>query len=138
MQNLNWLLKMAWRDSRRNRSRLFLFMSSIVLGIAALVAINSFGDNLTAQINSEAKELLGADVELESRSPFPDSLYQFLQNENLELSEERAFASMVYFPKNGGTRLINVRAVEANYPFYGTIETTPFESAENYNTQEKL
>jgi putative ABC transport system permease protein len=137
MQNLNWLLKMAWRDSRRNRSRLFLFMSSIVLGIAALVAINSFGDNLTAQINSEAKELLGADVELESRSPFPDSLYQFLQNENLELSEERAFASMVYFPKNGGTRLINVRAVEANYPFYGTIETTPFESAENYNTQEK-
>lgn len=104
MQNINWLLKMAWRDSRRNRSRLFLFMSSIVLGIAALVAINSFGDNLTQQINSEAKELLGADVELESRSPFPDSLYQFLQNENLQLSEERAFASMVYFPKNGGTR----------------------------------
>lgn len=137
MQNLNWLLKMAWRDSRRNRSRLFLFMSSIVLGIAALVAINSFGDNLTQQINSEAKELLGADVELESRSPFPDSLYQFLQNENLQLSEERAFASMVYFPKNGGTRLINVRAVEANYPFYGAIETTPFESADQYNKNEK-
>ncbi|RUA34567.1 MAG: ABC transporter permease [Bacteroidetes bacterium] len=137
MQNLNWLLKMAWRDSRRNRSRLFLFMSSIVLGIAALVAINSFGDNLTQQINSEAKELLGADVELESRSPFPDSLYQFLQNENLQLSEERAFASMVYFPKNGGTRLINVRAVEANYPFYGKIESTPFESADQYNKNEK-
>ena len=137
MQNLNWLLKMAWRDSRRNRSRLFLFMSSIVLGIAALVAINSFGDNLTQQINSEAKELLGADVELESRSPFPDSLYQFLQNENLQLSEERAFASMVYFPKNRGTRLINVRAVEANYPFYGAIETTPFESADQYNKNEK-
>jgi putative ABC transport system permease protein len=137
MQNINWLLKMAWRDSRRNRSRLFLFMSSIVLGIAALVAINSFGDNLTNQINSEAKELLGADVELESRSPFPDSLYQFLENEKLEISEERAFASMVYFPKNGGTRLINVRAVESNYPFYGAIESTPFEAAASYNSNEK-
>lgn len=136
MQNFNWLLKMAWRDSRKNRSRLFLFMSSIVLGIAALVAINSFGDNLTQQINAEAKELLGADVELQSRAPFTDSLYQFLQNEKLELSEERAFASMVYFPKNGGTRLINVRAVEANYPFYGTIETTPLASASQYNTNE--
>jgi putative ABC transport system permease protein len=34
-----WLLQMAWRDSRRSRSRLFLFISSIILGIAALVAI---------------------------------------------------------------------------------------------------
>ena len=73
---------MAWRDSRRNRSRLFLFMSSIVLGIAALVAINSFGDNLTQQINSEAKELLGARCGTGKQKPFPDSLYQFLQNEN--------------------------------------------------------
>jgi putative ABC transport system permease protein len=40
--NYPWLFTMAWRDSRRNRSRL-LFMSSVVLGIAALVAINSFG-----------------------------------------------------------------------------------------------
>ena len=36
--NFKWLLLMAWRDSRRNRSRLFLFISSIILGIAALVA----------------------------------------------------------------------------------------------------
>ena len=37
----SWLLRMAWRDSRRNRGRLLLFVSSIILGIAALVAINS-------------------------------------------------------------------------------------------------
>jgi putative ABC transport system permease protein len=44
--NFKWLLLMAWRDSRRNRSRLFLFISSIILGIAALVAIYSFEYNL--------------------------------------------------------------------------------------------
>ena len=44
--NTSWLFRMAWRDSRRSRQRLLLFMSAIVLGIAALVAINSFGDNL--------------------------------------------------------------------------------------------
>ena len=61
--NYPWLFTMAWRDSRRNRSRLLLFMSSIfmssiVLGIAALVAINSFGDSMQGDIELEAKKLL--------------------------------------------------------------------------------
>ena len=54
MMKLAWLFKMALRDSRRNRGRLLLFMGSIVLGIAALVAINSFGENLNQQIDEEA------------------------------------------------------------------------------------
>ena len=65
--NLNWLFKMAWRDSRRNRSRLFLFISSIVLGIAALVAVYSFKDNLQRDIDEQAKTLTGADLIIESR-----------------------------------------------------------------------
>ena len=36
---MNFILKMAWRDSRASRKRLLLFSLSIVLGIAALVAI---------------------------------------------------------------------------------------------------
>lgn len=62
--NFPWLFKMAWRDSRRSRQRLLLFMSAIVLGIAALVAINSFGDNLARSIDGQARELLGADLTL--------------------------------------------------------------------------
>jgi putative ABC transport system permease protein len=125
MNKFNWLLKMAWRDSRRNTSRLLLFMSSIVLGIAALVAINSFGDNLSAQIDDEAKELLGADLEVSSRTPIPDEVRERFDSLGFTLSEEMSFASMVYFPKNGGTRLINVRAVEGNFPFYGEFRTEP-------------
>jgi len=126
---------MAWRDSRRNRSRLLLFISSIVLGIAALVAINSFGENLTSEINSEARNLLGADIEIESRSPISDTLKQFLVDKELALSEERSFASMVFFPKNEGTRLINVRAIDSQYPFYGEIETVPPNAGKNFAAQ---
>ncbi|MCA1751377.1 MAG: FtsX-like permease family protein, partial [Flavobacteriales bacterium] len=38
---------------------------------------------------------------------------------------EISFSSMAYFPKNGGTRLVYVRAVESGFPFYGNIETEP-------------
>ena len=61
----SWLLVMAWRDSRRNRGRLFLFISSVVLGIAALVATLSFGNNLREDIDDQAKTLVGADLIIE-------------------------------------------------------------------------
>lgn len=60
----SWLLKMAWRDSRRSRSRLFLFISSVILGIAALVAIYSLGNNLNDEVDNQAASLLGADLEI--------------------------------------------------------------------------
>ena len=53
---------MAWRDSRRNRSRLMLFVSSIILGIAAMVAIYSLGDNMSEEVDRQAASLLGADL----------------------------------------------------------------------------
>ncbi|HBQ59919.1 MAG TPA: hypothetical protein DD671_09930, partial [Balneolaceae bacterium] len=60
-----WTFKMAWRDSRSNRSKLFLFMAAIIVGVAAQVAITSFRANLNESIESQAKELLGADLEVE-------------------------------------------------------------------------
>ena len=52
--NIPWLFQMAWRDSRKSRSRLFLFVSSIIFGIAALVAIYTFGFNLKKDIDAQA------------------------------------------------------------------------------------
>ena len=123
--NLKWLFVMAWRDSRRNRSRLFLFISSIILGIAALVAIYSFEYNLKKDIDSQAKSLLGADLVVETnKAVAPEALKTLLELGD-ERSEERAFASMIYFPKSEGTRLVNVKALSGQYPYYGEIETSP-------------
>nr|WKN34247.1 FtsX-like permease family protein [Tunicatimonas sp. TK19036] len=137
--SFNWFLTMAWRDSRKNRSRLLLFMSSMVLGIAALVAINSFGDNMRNEINGEAKKLLGADLEVESRFPITDTVRAFFDSLGAEKSEEISFASMVLFPEDGGTRLVQVRAIEGEFPFYGAIETQPVEASRSFrNAQEAL
>ena len=40
--------RLAWRESRTARRRLLLYMSSISLGVAALVAIDSFSENIDA------------------------------------------------------------------------------------------
>ncbi|MFY0593368.1 MAG: ABC transporter permease [Roseivirga sp.] len=114
---------MAWRDARKSRSRLLLFISSIVIGIAALVAINSFSDNLQSDINSQAKELLGADLELASNDP--NFSYGIVDSMNTEVSFENSFASMIFFPKNQESRLVDVRSLEGGFPYYGKLETEP-------------
>lgn len=132
--NIPWLMLMAWRDSRRNRSRLFLFISSIILGIAALVAIYSFGDNLRADIDRQAKTLLGADLVIETNKPVEPGIMPLLDSLGNERSEERTFASMIYFVKNQGTRLVQIRALQGNFPYYGTLETTPVKAGISFRT----
>lgn len=123
--NFRWLFKMAWRDSRKNRSRLFLFVSSIVLGIAALVAIYSFGDNLKQNINDQAATLIGADLVISSNKTVTPVIQRLIDSLGDDRSEERSFASMVQFSSNGGTRLVQVKALQGTFPYYGDLETTP-------------
>ncbi len=129
---ITWVLRMAWRDSRGSRRRLLLFISSMVLGVAALVAISSFGENLEDAVDDEAKTLLGADLSFERRAAFEPETEAIIDSLGGEQSRRISFSSMAYFPKSGGTRLATVRAQEGAYPYYGAVETSPPEAAGTY------
>jgi len=117
-----WIWKLAYKDARKNFGRLFLFISSIIIGIAALVAIDSFNQNLQNDINSQSKELLGADLEIDSRrKPWDTTFLLSLDSLNVPIASDARFASMVYFPKNNGTRLIQAKAIDGDFPFYGAV-----------------
>lgn len=127
-----WMFRMAWRDSRGSRRRLLLYVGSMVLGVAALVAINSFGSNLRQAIDEQAKTLLGADMSVESSRPFSDSLETVIAELGGQQSRRISFASMALFPETGGTRLSTVRAQDGIYPWYGTVDTDPPEASQDY------
>jgi len=123
---MNFIFKMAWRDSRASRRRLVLASFSIVLGIAALVAIGSFNHNLIHAINGQAKTLLGADLRVQTRSEFSAELTQALDNLGGRQAGEIALSTMVVFPTaENRTRLASMRALEPGYPYYGKFETVP-------------
>ncbi|TDS17627.1 ABC transporter permease [Sphingobacterium paludis] len=123
-----WILLMAWRDSRRSRSRLFLYIASIILGISAFVAMDSFKSDLRRNIDSQAAELLGADLELSARTA-PSKAATVLMDSITMLSEQAAkeerFVSMLRFSRRDESRLIQVRGLSSGYPFYGEVETQP-------------
>lgn len=128
-----WIFKMAWRDSRSNRRKLFLYMAAIIVGVAAQVAITSFRVNLNQSINDQAKELLGADLQIQTSAVLNNELADYLDSLSSEQAKMIEFNSMAFFPKNSKTRLSQIMALEPLFPFYGVIETNPKESAFNYN-----
>jgi putative ABC transport system permease protein len=129
---MNFLLRMAWRDSRRSRQRLLLFMSAIVLGIAALVGLNSFGDNLARSIDAQARELLGADLVLSYAKTIDKPTEAYLKSIGKSRTYEVSFASMTLFPRTGGIRLAQVKGLDGPFPYYGEWDVQPRSAIEQF------
>ena len=123
---------MAWRDSRGSRRQLALFLSSMIVGVAALVAISSFGSNLRKVVDDESRTLLGADLVFESGRPFGGAVEAAIDSIGGAQSRLISFPSMAWFPVGKQSRLMTVRAVEGVFPFYGEIETTPAGAADTW------
>ena len=119
---------LAWKESRTARRRLLLYMSSIALGVAALVAIDSFAANLTRSVREQSRSLLGGDASLTTRAemtPAADSLVDSLARTGMTIARITQFPSMAAITRTGNTRLVQVRGVSNSYPLYGDVITEP-------------
>lgn len=120
-----WVWRMAWRDARHNFSRLFLFVASLITGIAAVVALDSLNYSLQQDIDANARELLGADLVVDGEKPYSSQLKAAFDSLDFPSASEIDMASMVMFLHNRESRLIRLVAMEGDFPFYGQIETQP-------------
>jgi putative ABC transport system permease protein len=126
--SLRPLLALSWRESRFARRRLLLFLSSITLGVAALVATQSFAANMAQGVRDQARALQGADLSITSNRAFgpkTTAVLDSLRRARVPVARVTAFASMALVERTGGARLAQVRATEPGYPFYGEIVTAP-------------
>ena len=138
--NLRFVLTLAWRESRAARRRLAMLVGSVAAGVAALVAINGFTDNLQTSVGAQAKALMGADINISGRKPFPERIERWadtvlgvgrvggpsaLVGTPGAMARVTGFAAMAFVPRTAGVRLVQVKASEPGYPFYGEIVTNP-------------
>ncbi|MBL7841596.1 MAG: FtsX-like permease family protein [Cyclobacteriaceae bacterium] len=128
--NDGWVWRMAWRDARHNFSRLFLFVASLITGIAAVVALDSLNNSLQNDIDRNAKELLGADYVINTNHKFEPELVAAFDSTKVEQASQADMASMVLFLNNNQSRLIRLVAFDGPFPFYGRLETQPADAYE--------
>jgi putative ABC transport system permease protein len=130
----SWVWRMAWLDGRHNFSRLFLFVASLITGIAALVAIGSLNYSSQEEIEKNAKEVLGADLLVKSSKKIEASFIKEVDTTKRKVAFEADMASMVMFMNTRQSRLVKLTALQGDFPFYGDLVTQPSNAYELIQT----
>jgi len=118
----------AVRESRSSWRRIGLYMSSITLGVAALVAINSFRASIVDSVQAESRNLLGADLRLSSGRAFPDSVQVVIDSaraQGYDVAGVVNMVSMTFAPRTQRVHMSQLRVIAGEWPFYGDVETEP-------------
>src|SRR5262245_25169407 len=125
---LPFALSLAARESRSSWRRIGLYMSSITLGVAALVAINSFRASMVDSVDTESRALLGADLRLTTSRPFTTQIKAVIDSaaaRGHEVSTITNLVSMASAPRTQRVRMVQLRAITGGYPYYGAVDTKP-------------
>ncbi|AMV71164.1 ABC transporter permease [Desulfuromonas carbonis] len=123
------LLPQAWRLARRElRGGLHgfgVFLGCLFLGVFAIAAIGTFSASARQGLLNDARALLGGDLEVHraQRELDPDQL-EWLRSAG-SVSEVSTLRSMARAIGNPARALVEIKAVDGNYPLYGSVESAP-------------
>lgn len=119
-------IRLAFRELSRNKGFSLFFIANLAVGLCGFVAVQSFNRSLNQHLDDNLRNILTADLVITANAPFTpaerDLMEQFLGPDR-QLSEVVRFFSMVQ--TRDTTRLVQVMAVDDNYPLYGGFALEP-------------
>ncbi len=127
---MRFVLRMAWRETRASWARLLFFFVCVALGVAAIVVLRSVVGHVRTTLTREARNIVGADIVIQAQRPWTDDLRAQIDRlldgrgvvDRTEVVETQTMAVPADEQKSNAVRLVEVRAIEKGYPFYGAPE----------------
>jgi putative ABC transport system permease protein len=121
-----FVVRMALREIRASWQRLLFFFVCIAVGVASIVAIRSVIQSVRQGLTQEARAMTGADVVVRSDRPLGEKIRAVVEHERATgrvaiVSEAVELATMVRPAGVPTTRMVELRAVQAEFPLYGTL-----------------
>jgi putative ABC transport system permease protein len=130
MRLLQFVVRMAWRESRAAWLRLTFFFLCVGLGVASIVVLRSVVQEVRRTLTGEARALVAADVIAATTRPFTDdqvSRIEAVGRANGAVETQQLIDTQTMASAGGDqsvVKLVELRGVEAGYPFYGVLELT--------------
>lgn len=126
-------LRAIARELRGSATRLVVFVLSLSVGVASVVAVAGLSRGLDASVRREARRLLAADLAVTGYRPVPDAVDRALGGAVVARASVDEMATMAATVSEGGapgrSRLVELKAVGTGYPFYGELVTEPPEES---------
>lgn len=135
---MTFILSMAWRETRGAWRHFLYFFVCIAVGVGALIGVGLFASHVDRAVTKEAKGLLGGDLEVRSSHPLTSKGKEVLTSLRergiliMHVSELVAMAARSDERRGTGqtTQIVELKAVEPSYPFYGNLRLEPVSSLE--------
>ena len=105
------------RDWRSGELRLIAF--AITIAVASVTSVSFFTDRVQRATESQATELLAADLVLRSSEPIKEALIEQARSSGLITTRTTSFRSVVV--ANDILQMSEVKAVEEGYPLRGIL-----------------
>ena len=125
---MSFVIRMALREIRASWQRLVFFFVCIAVGVGSIVALRSVIQSVRIALAGEARTLLGADLVLATNRPWTPAVIERLEAEQRAgrvtfRSESAEIPTMVRpaDPAKAATRMVELRAVGAEFPLYGAL-----------------
>ena len=125
---MTFVLGMTLREMRASWKRLLFFFVCLSIGVGSIVTIRSVIQSVRGVFDGEARALITADLIINSNQPFDDKLgaqiTQRLDEAGAVSHMAVEVATMVRSadPSRTATRMVELRAVEPSFPFYGSVK----------------
>ena len=124
-----FVFRLAWRETRGAWRHFGYFFACITLGVSALVGVGSFADSLERTVARSAKSLMGGDVEVRSIQPLPRDAAALIAElpgggARVAITRVRELVAMAQAGPSQ-SHIVELKAVEPGYPFYGALVTEP-------------
>jgi putative ABC transport system permease protein len=115
-------LQFALRELRGGLRGFGVFLSCIILGVAAIAAVGALRDAVVAGINENGQVILGGDVELrQTNLPIDQDIIDYLAVEG-RVGETITMRGMAASVATGDRTLVEIKSVDNAYPLYGTLK----------------
>ncbi len=115
-----WSWNALKRDWRAGELRLIAF--ALIIAVAATTAVGFFTDRISRALSSQAGELIGGDLVLESSDPIAASIKQQAADTGLTTADTLTFRSAV--STDDELLLSELKAVAEPYPLIGKLRVT--------------
>ncbi|MEI9994089.1 MAG: FtsX-like permease family protein [Rhizomicrobium sp.] len=121
-------LRFARREMRQRLSGFRIFFACLVLGVAAIAGVESLSAAFLTGLAEQGRTLLGGDVVVHLVHREASAEERAWMAERGRVSETVSMRGMAYALKRGvedERQLVELKAVDRAYPFFGTVSLSP-------------
>ncbi len=119
---LTW--RFALRELRGGLRGFAVFIACIALGVAAIAGVGSFARSLGDGLAREGRVILGGDISFSLMARETNAAERKFLDDNGRVSVAATMRAMAR-AADGQTALVEIKAVDAAYPLFGTVAAEP-------------